>query len=321
MHSFMNDTCPLPPKEGHHLSPSNVAIGFLLILVNAGIASFLGLHITQQLFISAFRCVLQLSLLGLVLKPVFESDSIPLVFLLALGMATLSSLEICFNKTKARFIYMLPVVWVVVVVTAFLGSFLGNAYAIQAAPWYEARQYIPILGMLLGNSLSAVSLGLNSALTQLETHKDKIEMYLSFGASRWEAVQPVARESIKTALLQTITQMSVMGLIAIPGMMTGQILGGADIDDAVRYQQIIMFMIASSSSMAVTAAVVSCLYICVDEKCRLRLDRVIKNDKKSGAGELIGRMAGKVWEVMCCCFVREQATREERRPLVGSGSN
>ncbi|KAJ3212884.1 hypothetical protein HDU82_004797 [Entophlyctis luteolus] len=133
-------------------------------------------------------------------------------------MASISAIEITFNKTKARHFYMFPSVWGCVVLSVFLTGFVGNAYAIHATPWHSAQQFIPILGMLLGNSLSAVSLGLNSCLSQLETHKDRIEMDLSFGATRWEAVQPIVRAAIKVALLPTISQMSVMGLISIPGM-------------------------------------------------------------------------------------------------------
>ncbi|KAJ3290695.1 hypothetical protein HDU79_003013 [Rhizoclosmatium sp. JEL0117] len=316
---MINTTCPTlpPPADSHHLSNSNVALGFLLILVNAGISSALGLGLSVPLFVAAIRCVIQLYVLGLVLKPAFENESILLVIGLSIAMTTISAVEICFNKTKSRYFYMFPTVWICIVTSVFLASFLGNAFAIQAAPWYEARNYIPILGMLLGNALSAVALGLNSTLTQLESHKDRIEMYLSFGASRWEAVHPIARDAIKTALLPTITQMSVMGLISIPGMMTGQILGGAKIDDAVRYQQIILFMITAGSSMAVTSSVLSCLWICVDEECRLRLDRIVKVDKKKKAVGVLEWISG-VWRYLCCCFVARNGTDEERRPLVSS---
>ncbi|KAJ3132639.1 hypothetical protein HK100_005154 [Physocladia obscura] len=323
---MLNATCPTPPDSGHHLSTSNVAIGFTLILVNAGISSFLGLGISAQLFVAAFRCVVQLNLLGLVLKPVFDNDSWILVSCLSLGMATISALEITFNKTKARHYYMLPSVWICVVVSVFVASFLvnltnpqnklGNAFAIQADPWFSARQYIPILGMLLGNSLSTIALGLNSCLTQLENHKDRIEMDLSFGASRWEAIDPIARAAIQVALLPTITQMSVMGLISIPGMMTGQILGGANIDDAVRYQQIILFMITAASSLAVTSSCLVCLFVCVDAECRLRLDRIIKPVKYSGPWS-VGRFINGISNCLCPCFSsRREGTEDERRPLV-----
>jgi ABC-type iron transport system FetAB permease component len=89
--------------------------------------------------------------------------------------------------------------------------------------------------------VSGIAVGLSSTLTALAESKEKIEMYLSFGATRWEASRPVFVDSIRLALLPTINSMSIMGLVSIPGMMTGQILGGAKIEDAVRYQQVRFF--------------------------------------------------------------------------------
>ncbi|KAJ3331427.1 hypothetical protein HDU76_003220 [Blyttiomyces sp. JEL0837] len=145
---------------------------------------------------------------------------------------------IVYNKSKSRYAYMFPVVWFSMAFSTFLVSFVGNWFAIGARPFYRARDYIPILGMLLGNSMSGVAVGLASTLNHVTENKDKIEMYLAYGASRWEAARPIGVEAIRLALLPTLNSMSVMGLISIPGMMTGQVLGGAKIEDAVRYQQV-----------------------------------------------------------------------------------
>ncbi|KAJ3102763.1 hypothetical protein HDU97_000302 [Phlyctochytrium planicorne] len=238
------------PDDKHHLTWANVAIGSLLLLANAILSLYLGLGLEATLFMSSVRCVVQLSLLGLTLKPVFENDGPLLVSVLALSMMTISAIEIVFNKSKLRFVYMLPTVWISMVVSTGITSFIGNFFAIQASPWYSARDYITILGMLLGNSMSGVAVGLSSTLTQISEHKERIEFYLAHGASRWEAAKPIGVEAIRLALLPTLNSMSVMGLISIPGMMTGQILGGASIDDAVRYQLIVMFMITASCTLA-----------------------------------------------------------------------
>jgi putative ABC transport system permease protein len=78
--------------------------------------------------------------------------------------------------------------------------------------------------MLIGNTMVSISLGLNTFTTQFKERRDCIEVQLAFGASRWEVIQPVFIESLRSAMLPTINMMSVMGLITIPGMMTGQIL-------------------------------------------------------------------------------------------------
>lgn len=87
------------------------------------------------------------------------------------------------------------------------------------------------------------------------SHAPMLETRLSFGATRYEAGLPLAIESIRLALLPVITQLSVMGMVNIPGMMTGQIMAGTPIMEAVLYQQCIMFMIASSSTLGVIMAV------------------------------------------------------------------
>ncbi|TPX68518.1 hypothetical protein SpCBS45565_g03052 [Spizellomyces sp. 'palustris'] len=222
--------------------------------------------------------------MGYVLKPVFEQNDPLFVFALASTLILISTVEIVYNKSKHRHDYMFATVLAAMLFSVTLTSFIGNAFAIQADPWWLPRTYIPTLGMLLGNSMSGMALGLSSVLGQAADDKDRIELYLSFGASRWEAARPVCAEAIKTALLPVLNNMSVMGLISIPGMMTGQILGGAKIADAVRYQQIIMFMISASCAIATVMAVLSCAFIIFDDHSRLRMDRILKDAKKSKTG-------------------------------------
>jgi hypothetical protein len=128
-------------------------------------------------------------------------------------------------------------------------------------------------------------------------NRDKTETLLAFGASRFEACLPLAVETIRLAMMPTINAMryagtvrtlthpfpcsahyplkcSVMGIIAIPGMMTGAILGGADVQQAARLQMIIMFMISASSALACITATLFTLYECVDSDHRIRDDRI-----------------------------------------------
>jgi hypothetical protein len=115
---------------------------------------------------------------------------------------------------------------------------------------------------------------------------------LAYGASRFEACRPLAVEALRLALIPTINQMryagafahpasadcllecSVMGIIAIPGMMTGAILGGADVDQAARLQMIIMYMISASSVLSCITATLFTLYVCVDSDDRIRSERI-----------------------------------------------
>lgn len=133
---------------------------------------------------------------------------------------------------------------------------IGARFAMKQNPFWLPEIFIPTMGMLLGNAMSGMAVALSSCLSSVGTRKEQIETYLAFGASRWEAGQSIAIEAVRLSMLPTINQMSVIGLIAIPGMMTGQILGGAPVSNAVKYQQIIMFLISASTALGVLSVVV-----------------------------------------------------------------
>nr|KAJ3423314.1 hypothetical protein HK105_006115 [Polyrhizophydium stewartii] len=280
----MNGTTPCTTPGQHtgarDLGWENVGIASLLLLVNGALSLYFGLGLETSIAVAAVRCVVQLSILGYVLKPVFEMDSPLLVLAMALALAIIAVCEVVWARTPYRHNLMFVTVFVSILGSTMLVAFLGNAYAIRAEPWYSPREFIPTLGMTLGNSMSSIAVGLSSVMTQLVVQKDSIEMYLAFGASRWEAARPVCIEAIKIAMLPAINSMSIIGLISIPGMMTGQILGGSSVENAARYQQIISFMITASCGLSTVCAVLAAAFIVVDDKARLRADRLVKNDRK-----------------------------------------
>lgn len=145
----------------------------------------------------------------------------------------------------------------------------------EQSPFWVPQTFIPTMGMLLGNLLSGMAVALSSCLSSVSSNKEQIETYLAFGASRWEAGQSIAMEAVRLAMLPTINQMSVIGLISIPGMLSGQVLSGAPVMNAVRYQQIIMFMISASTALGVLGAVIFCIQVIIDGKDRLRPERII----------------------------------------------
>ncbi|KAJ3162188.1 hypothetical protein HDU88_007109 [Geranomyces variabilis] len=280
-HDAMRIHQPAPPPERpDELDWSNVAIASTLILSNICLSLLFGLGLEKQLLVAATRCLIQLTIMGHILQPVFDKESPLFVAMLTLLLISIAILEISFNRTKFRHDYMVSTVALSTVTAVLLTSFVGNALAFGASPWYRPRTYIPTVGMLLGNCMSAQAVGLNTIMGQATDNKERIEMYLSFGATRWEAARPLVVEAIRTALLPVLNNMSVMGLISIPGMMTGQIMGGSSIGDAVRYQQILIFMISSSSTIGTIASCMSCCFIIFDDCDRLRLDRIRDTRKK-----------------------------------------
>ena len=156
-----------------------------------------------------------------------------------------------------------------VLVTAF-----ALLTAIRPSPWYDPRYAIPLLGMILGNCMTGIALGLNTLTTSLMLRRGSVEAQLMLGATRWDAAAPVTREALRSALMPTINSMSATGLVSLPGMMTGQILSGVPPVEAVKYQILVMFLISGGTGFGAVAAVLGGVYRLTDARHRLRLDRL-----------------------------------------------
>ncbi|CAE8720821.1 unnamed protein product, partial [Polarella glacialis] len=122
---------------------------------------------------------------------------------------------------------------------------------VEPEPWYNAQYLIPMAGMLINSSLTGVALALNSMIDHLHTGREQVEVLLAFGATPWEAAWPGFVKAVQAALIPAINGMNVVGLVSIPGMMTGQILGGAPPMKAARYQIVITFLISGCTFLSV----------------------------------------------------------------------
>jgi putative ABC transport system permease protein len=129
-----------------------------------------------------------------------------------------------------------------------------------------------MLGMILGNTLTGISLGLERFMEGLVTNRNGIETLLALGATRWEATHREVQTAVKTGMIPTINSMMVMGLVSLPGMMTGQILAGASPIDAVRYQIVIVFAIASGSALGTIGVVLLAWLTLLSSNHQLRSD-------------------------------------------------
>ena len=121
--------------------------------------------------------------------------------------------------------------------------------------WYQPQYAVPLLGMVLGNILNGITLGLNSFTESLVNRRDYIESMLALGATRWEAALEPVREAIKTGMTPIINAMMIVGLVSLPGMMTGQLVSGMDPMHAIKYQIVIMFLIAAATALGTVGVV------------------------------------------------------------------
>ena len=231
------------------ISPLQLALGALLLLVALGLSVALRLGLTRGLAVAATRMVVQLLLVGLVLEWVFSTESAALVVALAVGMALLAG-HAAVRRTSRRFAGVYLDALVSVLGASFVVTGAAVLGVLRVDPWYDPQYVIPLHGMLLGNALTGISLSLDRFMEGAARERGLVEARLSLGATRWEAARPLFRDAVRTGLVPITNSMAVMGVVSLPGMMTGQILAGADPGEAVRYQILIVFMIAACVALA-----------------------------------------------------------------------
>ncbi len=255
------------------LSPFQLAGAAALVLVNGAVSAWLGLGLGRRLLVAALRTVVQLSLLGWVLVPVFRTRAPLAIAAITLLMIALAGFE-AVRRAGGRYRAIHLDAFLSLLVSAGTTAVLATAVIVGVRPWYEPRYLIPLLGMVLGNGLTGIGLGLERFLAQLDEGRARVEVLIALGASRWEAVRDLAGEAVRTGLIPILNSMSVVGLVTIPGMMTGQILGGTEPQLAARYQMLVMFLIASATAAGTTGVVLLAAFRLTDEQHRLRLDRL-----------------------------------------------
>ena len=266
--------------NGHYLQLSywQVGIAALLVLVNGVISVALKLRLERSLVLASARMVVQLVLVGFVLETIFRWQTWYSVLALALAM-TLIAGTAAVRRTDHRFsgVYLSSIVSVAVsswTMTAFgLGGVLHGV-----TPWYDPQYSIPLLGMILGNTLSGISLGLNRLGDELSTRRDEVEMRLTLGATSWEAARPAIRQAVRTAMIPTVNSMMVTGIVSLPGMMTGQLLSGISPLEAVKYQIVILFLIASGTALGTMSVVLLSFLRLFDAAHRFRYERILHTE-------------------------------------------
>jgi putative ABC transport system permease protein len=252
-----------------------LAAAGVFVLIDASLSVIFGLRIHRSLLFAAIRMVVQLALVGLVLTTLFSVVSPWWTGLAALGMVLFAGHEAAQRQERRLagwWSYGLgtgSMMMASVVVTVF-----ALLTALRPIPWYDPRYAIPLLGMILGNCMTGVALGLDTLTTRLASRRAAVEAQLMLGASKREATAPVTREALRSALIPVINSMAATGVVSLPGMMTGQILGGVPPVEAVKYQILVMFLIAGGTGLGAVMAVLGGVYRLTDARHRLRLDRL-----------------------------------------------
>jgi putative ABC transport system permease protein len=214
-------------------------------------------------------------LIGFVLKLLFAQTSYAWVILAVLVMAGVAGHEVWARQSsRADMWSTLALGTSTLLFVSVATSVYVLVLVIGLAPWYTPRFFIPILGMILGNALTGVALALETLTESAKLERAGIEARLALGASRYAAFGRPLSRTLRTAMMPTINAMAVSGIVSLPGMMTGQILGGIDPVEAARYQIAIMFAIAGATALAALIATLGGVWLLTDNRHRLRLDRI-----------------------------------------------
>ena len=233
-----------------------VGIAAGLILISGGISFLLRLGLEYKLLLASIRTVVQLILIGWVLRWIFPTKTEPPApWYFVLGMLLVMTViagDAAVRPCKRRY----RGVWLDSVISMGISSWLMGFVAIlavlqvqRAHPWYEPQYCIPLMGMILGNTLNGIALGWDRLGDELANKRDQVETLLALGGTRWEAALGAIQTAVRTGMIPTLNTMMVVGIVSLPGMMTGQILAGMAPDQAVKYQIVIMFLIAVGTTM------------------------------------------------------------------------
>lgn len=225
-------------------------LGYLLLIIPIAIILSLRVKLMKDLTVSLLRLTLQLLFVGLYLQFLFKLNAwwLNILWLFVMIVVADVSLLSASKLTLRRFIF--PIFFSLLVGTAIPLLYLIGVI-IKLPNLLEAQYFIPIAGMIMGNSLRADIIGLNTFYKSIQSEDKTYLLSLSQGASQSEAVRHFLQRAYATSLAPTIATMATIGLVSLPGMMTGIILGGTDPFTAIKYQIAIMIAIFTGTSITV----------------------------------------------------------------------
>lgn len=227
------------------ISDFQLALSVILVVITGAVSAALRLGLLKSLLWGTIRTFVQLTFVGYVLRYVFEINNLWLITAMVGVMCAVAARASVKRTPNVPSYPVMLAFWSLLASTVLVGLIVVRII-ISPEPWYSARIVIPIFGMILGNSMTGIALSLDRLYSEAYARAGEIEALLSFGATPWEAVRDCVKTAVRSGMTPTINSLMVVGIVSLPGMMTGQILGGADPHEAVRYQIVVMLMISAA---------------------------------------------------------------------------
>lgn len=230
-----------------------LACASLLMLVAAVVSLALELGQEKRILVATLRCFVQLLACGLLLEVLFDYQTWWLV-LLVIAFMVVNATQIAASRVKSTKLRLWPSLFVTLLVSSVSVSFIVVEGVIHAQPWYNARELVPIVGMITGNAMSASAVAIDRLFSSLDARADEMFSLVALGATMREAALPSLREAIGAGMTPVLATMSAAGVVTIPGMMSGQILAGADPIAAAKYQIVVLLMLSAANTIAIVVA-------------------------------------------------------------------
>jgi putative ABC transport system permease protein len=244
-------------KPLESLSLLQIALGSVLIVITGVLFRYFRIPLIKELIIASLRTVGQLLTIGYVLTFIFHKQDWYWIFLYLILMSLLACLTVRSRLTpkqkRKHFGAIQFSLWLGTGVTLIWIS----QFVLQVHPWYNPQFIIPLAGMLLGNSVTSASIALERFYSELEIRRAEVETLLSLGMKRNQAIQSCFKAGIMAGMIPNINAMMIVGIVSLPGMMTGQILAGQQPFQAVGYQIVVMFMITGASTLTLFTLLIS----------------------------------------------------------------
>ena len=258
------------------LSVWDLGIAAAFVCVLSMLSLLLSLGLEWKILIFSCRMTAQLLLIGVVLRFLFADSSLVMVVLMAMIMLLAAGREVLARQNiRLKGVIGYVIGTGAMFISSFSVSLVALLIIIGVDPWYTPQYAIPLLGMLLGNTMTGVSLALDRMTDKFYKERFILEQRLLLGQTWQEASSDIRKESMRTGMVPIINSMAAAGLVSLPGMMTGQILGGTPPIEAVKYQILIMFLITAGTGFGVIGAIWMAGYHLFDKRHRLRPEYLV----------------------------------------------
>ena len=247
----------------------NMLFLLLLVFIHIVINLYLKTHLINRIIISILRMIAQLVLMGIFLGMLFRWDNISINILWFIAMISFAVFSVIRNTNIPLRIFFIPLFVSFIIASSFSITYI-NSLVLSLKNIFSAKFFVVMGGMLLGNSLRGNIVSLEAFYNALIKNKENFFYRLSLGATLREALFPYMREGFSQGLRPIIASMATMGIVFIPGMMTGQIISGMLPIEAIKYQIMIMLAIFSSGNISIFLTMIISIEFAFDEYGRIK---------------------------------------------------